>query len=290
MAGVVLSAPVIPLCGVPLTFAMSELERRRVVDARTFAVGAFALAWILSVGVEIVFVRDVFDNRMNTLFKFYYQTWTLYALATGVSAILLWKASAEWRWGRAAVAAASTLAILLGIAYPLVASYQWTEGFTAWSGLDGLAYGAESSTGDVDAIRWLAATQRAGRRDPGGGGLLLPAIQPPAVRSRFRVHWHADSHWLGQSRAAMARRTSPTLLDQIRRRQEDVAAMYADPQSPLFTDYHVRWLVVGPYEAGDWRSECATAGPYPADRHGWLSRVRVGRRHFAPVKREFIAA
>ena len=30
-------------------------------------------------------MRDIFDDRMNTLFKFYYQTWTLFALATAVS-------------------------------------------------------------------------------------------------------------------------------------------------------------------------------------------------------------
>jgi uncharacterized membrane protein len=30
---------------------------------------------------EIVYLRDIFESRFNTIFKFYYQTWMLYALA-----------------------------------------------------------------------------------------------------------------------------------------------------------------------------------------------------------------
>ena len=52
------------------------------------------------------------------------------------------------------------------------------------------------------------------------------------------------------------------MLDFVQR-QADVAAMYGNPASPLFDDYGVRWLIVGAYEAGDWRSTCQTAGPYP---------------------------
>ena len=52
------------------------------------------------------------------------------------------------------------------------------------------------------------------------------------------------------------------LLAEIDRRQADVAAMFADPDSPLFDTYGVAWLFVGEYESGDWRTECETAGPY----------------------------
>ncbi|HLL50927.1 MAG TPA: DUF2298 domain-containing protein, partial [Thermomicrobiales bacterium] len=76
--GLLLSAPVIPLCGIPLAFAIAQLREMRSVGLRWFALTLFSLAWILSIGVEIVYVRDVFEDRMNTLFKFYYQSWTLY--------------------------------------------------------------------------------------------------------------------------------------------------------------------------------------------------------------------
>ena len=38
------------------------------------------LALLLVLGCEIVYLRDIFENRMNTVFKFYYQAWMLLAL------------------------------------------------------------------------------------------------------------------------------------------------------------------------------------------------------------------
>jgi uncharacterized membrane protein len=35
------------------------------------------LALLLVVGCEFIYIRDVFENRMNTIFKFYYQVWVL---------------------------------------------------------------------------------------------------------------------------------------------------------------------------------------------------------------------
>jgi hypothetical protein len=41
-----------------------------------------------------------------------------------------------------------------------------------------------------------------------------------------------------------------------------VAAMFADPDSPLFDTFGVTWLFVGEYESADWQADCETAGPY----------------------------
>ena len=44
------------------------------------------LAGLLVLAPEFVFIRDNFGNRMNTVFKFYYQGWVLLSviIATGV--------------------------------------------------------------------------------------------------------------------------------------------------------------------------------------------------------------
>jgi YYY domain-containing protein len=288
VAGVLLAAPVLPLCGIPLTFALDDLARNRSPNARTFALGAYALAWILSIGVELFYVRDVFDNRMNTLFKFYYQTWTLYALATGVTIVLLWEAAPGRAWSKIAVATATALAVVLGFAYPVVASYQWTEKFAAWQGLDGLAYGQALSPGDVEAIHWLSAHSTPGDVILEAAGCSYrPFNRLPFDRISAFTGVPTVIGWDNHERQWRAGQTA--LLDQIRPRQEGVAAMFADPQSPLFAHYNVRWLVVGPYEAGDWQSECATAGPYPSTAApgypgpGWVeafasSQTRIYRR------------
>ena len=41
------------------------------------------MAAIIGLAIEVVYLRDNFQMRMNTLFKFYYQIWILWALAAG---------------------------------------------------------------------------------------------------------------------------------------------------------------------------------------------------------------
>jgi uncharacterized membrane protein len=66
----------------------------------------------------------------------------------------------------------------------------------------------------------------------------------------------------GNNHQRQWRAGQPELLDQIGRREADVAEMFAHPDSPLIETYGVTWLFLGEYESGDWQPECKTAGPY----------------------------
>jgi YYY domain-containing protein len=260
--GVLLSAPVIPLCGIPLALAISQLRASTGVSSRWFALLLFSFGWALSIGVELIYVRDVFDNRMNTLFKFYYQTWTLFALATAVTVAVLWTAASGIAWRRAVLSAATVAALLAGAAYPTIASYQWTDHFASWQGLDGLAYGEETDPDDTAAIRWLA--QHAAPGDvvlEAAGCSYYPFNRLPFNRVSAFTGIPTVIGW-GNNHQRQWRAGQPGLIAQIDRRQADVAAMFADPQSPLFATYGVTWLFVGEYETGDWQTDCETAGPY----------------------------
>ncbi|MCX6995880.1 MAG: DUF2298 domain-containing protein [Kiritimatiellaeota bacterium] len=87
--------------------------------ARTQPVGVFVrgvavLGLLLALTPEVVIVRDSFANRMNTVFKFYYQAWLLLGLAA------TWAAGAALTRPRTAWAGAlALLAALLGLVYPL---------------------------------------------------------------------------------------------------------------------------------------------------------------------------
>lgn len=261
--GVLLAAPVLPLCGIPLTLALAQLKDAALTPPRLFALVAFSAAWVISVGVEFFYIRDAFDNRMNTLFKFYYQTWTLYAVAAAVSVPILWMALRDRRWAQGLLAGFVFVAIVLGLAYPTVANYQWTSGFATWQGLDGLAYGDASDRDDVAAIRWL-------REHAAPGDVVLEAAGC-SYRPFGRVPFNRFAAFTGMptvigwgdNHERQWRAGQTELIEQIAQRQSDVAAMYEDPASPLFDEYGVRWLVVGQYERDNWQSECPTAGPYP---------------------------
>ncbi len=53
-----------------------------------------ALPALITFGIEIIFLRDVFNARLNTIFKFYYQAWVMYGLA---AAYATWRVAA-WGW------------------------------------------------------------------------------------------------------------------------------------------------------------------------------------------------
>lgn len=266
--GVMLSAPVIPLCGIPLALAVTQLRAWTTPSPRWFALVLVSFAFALSIGVEIFYVRDVFEDRMNTLFKFYYQAWTLYGIAAAITVALLWEYATERRamWLRWVITAAAILIILAGASYPVVAAYQWTDHLKRWRGLDGLAFAEQTDPDDTAAIRWLG--EHAAPGDvvlEAAGCSYLPFDRLPFNRvSAFTglptiIGW-ANNHqrqWRGGQ---------PALIAEIDRREADVAEMYANPASPLIDEYGVTWLFVGEYESEDWQATCRAAGPYDIAR------------------------
>ncbi len=82
--------PVGVLLGFPLLFLLplavyaimlAIVQHERPVTA--FVLWAFALACLISFGAEIIYLRDVFELRINTIFKFYYQVWLILGVLAG---------------------------------------------------------------------------------------------------------------------------------------------------------------------------------------------------------------
>ncbi|HEX9597397.1 MAG TPA: DUF2298 domain-containing protein, partial [Anaerolineales bacterium] len=85
--------------------------------ARTFVVLLVFLGALLVTAPEFVYLRDQFGTRMNTVFKFYFQAWQLWAVAAAVaSAILLQELR---RWGRVLFTVLLALVLATGLIYPL---------------------------------------------------------------------------------------------------------------------------------------------------------------------------
>jgi YYY domain-containing protein len=255
---VVLAAPVVLLCGIPLVLALQELYGRQEARPRTFALAMYSAAWFLSIMVEFVFIRDLFGNRMNTLFKFYYQAWTLSALGVAVGLVTLAMAYRRSQTATWMLRAATALVLVLGLVYPVVAGRQWTDGFAAWYGLDGAAYG---DADEVSAIRYLAS-----HAEPGdvvleaAGCSYYPLSAFPFNRVSAFSGVPTVIGWENHER--QWRSGQPDLAAQIPVRADEVRQMYADPASPLYARYGVEWVFIGQYETGAARAECPTAGPY----------------------------
>ncbi|HYM15617.1 MAG TPA: DUF2298 domain-containing protein [Dehalococcoidia bacterium] len=148
-----------------------------------FALGLIATALLLVLGTEFFFVGDVFHSRMNTVFKLYYQAWTMLAVAGGFALYYLathWRAIFPGATRYRACWAALVVLMLAGAAtYPLGGSANRIHSFSgslhasaflspdeqkAVGWLQGLAQGqdiviAEAVGNDyTDAARFSAAT------------------------------------------------------------------------------------------------------------------------------------
>ncbi len=225
-----------------------------------FALGLTSLALLLVLGCEFFFVGDVFKSRMNTVFKLYYEAWTLLAIAGGFSLYYLastWRVTfPRVRQYRIAWAAAAILVLAGAALYPLGGTYNRTRPYDAKDNLietggelAGIRY---MNADDLKGIDWL--NQRAQGQDLviaeavgddySSAGRISMTTGIPAI-----LGWggHEDQ-WRGGTTKARAGRF------------EDVNLLYSTPDasvmSQILKKYGVTYVYVGPQE----RSKYGNAG------------------------------
>ena len=215
--------------------------------AATFALLCAAVGLLMPLGTEFLFVRDLFGNRMNTVFKLFFQAWVLLSVAGGftfyaVARRLPRPAAAVW-------AIPALLLVAASLIYPVAAVLTRTSRFTppvyvGTSGLtlDGLAWWQDHYPGDVAAVKWLRENATGTPvivEAPGGGyshhGRIAMATGFPTV-----MGWDGHEHqWRGE-------RT------EIDPQKADAVAIYTTDDPPellrLLDKYQVQYLIVGDWE------------------------------------------
>jgi YYY domain-containing protein len=168
----VLMIPLLALVAVLIVQRKMSVERRFVL-ALTFT------AYLILVGVEFFYLKDHLDGdqqgwwRMNTLFKFYLQVWSMLGIAVGVSLPGIWRATERWRVGwRGVWTAVFALLLVSVLLYPLLGTpVRVADRFPGQrppiGTLDGMAFMTVGTYtwpddsnlialwGDYQAIRWL---------------------------------------------------------------------------------------------------------------------------------------
>jgi YYY domain-containing protein len=131
----------------------SEVSETSEVSSTLLVLLMIATGLLLTLSVEFIYLRDTFGNRMNTVFKFYYQAWVLLALASAYG--LCYVVEKARGLGRALFLAGFAVLFVLGMIYPLAAGFDKAGGFAHPPTLDGLAWVRQYSPDEYAAVQWL---------------------------------------------------------------------------------------------------------------------------------------
>ena len=137
---------------------------------------------------EFLYLRDQFGVRMNTIFKFYFQSWTFWSIAGAYAMMHLWRptradplepgaASGEQRAKAAArvrpvIGGLAAVLLVAGFVYTPLAVWTKTAGFHPYGGatLDASAHLENESPEDAAAIAWIDANIHEGPLAEAVGG------------------------------------------------------------------------------------------------------------------------
>ena len=241
--------PLALLIGMGVWSAIYETKVRGTTG-RGFALALAVLGLLLIMGPELMYVDDFFDDprqRMNTVFKLYYQAWVLLAAVSGYS-IYYWLSMRPHLTGRrrtlsTAWATAAVVLVVCGLYYPAAASATKVEegGFASSPTLNGLSYVRSSRPAEYAAIEFIKNNLPEGAAilesigEWNEAGLISRSTGVPTV-----YNWPGhEIQWRGSTAA-------------IGDRQSDVAAIYTTPNSAeakiLLSKYDVDYVYVGPRE------------------------------------------
>ncbi len=229
----------------------------------SFVLLMILLGTLLVLAPEFVFLRDLFGNRMNTIFKFYYQAWQVWSLAAAFgAAVMLSELRSRWR---VAYAVGLAFTLLAGLAFPVFALPHKTANFqipafrqslqlahntgapsplrtaaSVWT-LDGARLFHRQYPDDAAAADWLASAPDGVIAEAVGGQYSDYARMSTYSGLPAVVGWigHEDQ-WRG------------TFDEQRRRGDGDIPTLYQthnwDEALTVIEKYNIRYVVVGTLE------------------------------------------
>ena len=222
------------------TASRSEMAPAPLARADLFAALLVVVGTLLVLTPEFLYLRDQFGTRMNTVFKFYYQSWLLWSIAAAYGSGVLLQ---EWRGRSGRVYALAFVGVMvIGLTYPYFGIGTKTNGFQPEAGLtlDGTLHNSYLSDDDRAAVAWLTEAAPGTMIEAVGGsytgfGRISAHSGMPAL-----LGWPGhESQWRGGA-------------SEMGSRQADIEQIYRGGSwnrvSELLEKYDVRYIYVGSLE------------------------------------------
>ena len=218
--------------------ALTLASWRRRAQWVVFALVLAAAGFFLLGAAELFHIADQFGNRMNTVFKFYYQAWLLLGIAGAIGMYYILAVPLRHAWvnewalvlaGLRIVWVAIVAVLLVFSAYYPVGAVLERTGWTSSGAargdntLAGLDYLRKTSPGEYEAIVWLRDTAEPGRiveavgDDYGHGG--VSAATGRATPLSWEGH---ERQWRGDD-----------INPELARRRADVETIFTSDQSAI---------------------------------------------------------
>jgi uncharacterized membrane protein len=219
--------------------ASPQLAEVEVDAERGFILLLVLLGCGLVLFPEFFYLRDQFGWRMNTIFKFYYQAWILFALASAYAFAWLWRHRAGW-----VLAVPATVVLLVSLFF---AAFGMQERLLpggvdtrVWS-LDGANYLRLYQPDLYSAIEWLRIAP---------AGVVAEAVGGSYQAEYARVATHSGQPnvlgWPGHEGQWRGGYT------EIGSREADMTQLYITSDwtqtKDILKRYSIRYIVVGPAE------------------------------------------
>ncbi len=210
-----------------------------------FAVVLLIFGVLLVLIPEFFYLRDQFGTRMNTIFKFYYQAWILWALAGAYgSGVLL---SSPRKLAGKVYPVVLVVVLVVGLTYPLMAVDTRVRSFQSQLEpaltLDGTDNGFYLNDDEHAAVAWLQQAPL---------GTLAEAVHPTGgsythyARISMNSGQPAVLGWIGHERQWRGGG------EEIGSRQGDLERLYTttswEETSQIIDQYGITYIVVGNLE------------------------------------------
>ncbi|NPV57842.1 MAG: hypothetical protein HPY76_14395, partial [Anaerolineae bacterium] len=214
-------------------------------DPAQFLSLIFLVGLALVIVPEFFYLRDQFGWRINTIFKFYFQTWILWSVVAAFSVALLWQTlRARQAWVFRVV---MVLVILAGLAYPVYAIAGRLNTPLQQLTLDGTGTIARYNPDEMAAITWLRQAPLGVMAEAVGGSY--------SAYGRFATHsgqptvlgWPGhESQWRGGAL-------------EIGSREGDIERLYRtrnwEEALEILNQYNVTYVVIASLERNRYRAD-----------------------------------
>ena len=251
-------------------------------DPGAFTMVLIATGFLALMGIELFQISDHFNNRMNTVFKFSYQTWCLFSIAGAFGAYNLIKRYNKlsglinlpaYFW-----LGTVTLLLITSMYYPLSVSYMKSMESIKPVSLDGLQHVASSNPEEHATIQWL-------KNNATWNDTILEAVGDDYSEFSRISSSSGIPTVLGWVFHETQWRNTSSMLDT---RKSDVRSMYETKDTmeakELLDKYQVTYIIVGPRELskyghdGPSKFDSISERVYPeSEGNGSYSIYRVNR-------------